>query len=262
MVGGDDGFAHRQAQAHARRGGFAFAASEFLEDPAFGASGHAGAIVADRDAQFLVLHGRAQLDGAASRRVLGRVFQQVAEHALDQHAVAFHQRQLGQAGHRHLVRGQWFAHGRQRRAHQFLYRLPFQPQRRVAALQPGHVQQVGHQRMHALGLVAHRADGVLHIGRQHGLLACQRVGHADQAGQRRAQVVRHRGKQRVAQLLGFHADQRLLRHLDIMQALERDGDQRGVGFDLTPRFGIGEQAAARRGQRQDAAGAHGAFSGR
>ena len=191
----------------------------------------------------------------------GRVFQQVAEHALDQHAVAFHQRQLGQAGHRHLVRGQWFAHGRQRRAHQFLYRLPFQPQRRVAALQPGHVQWLATSAC-MLGLVAHRADGVLHIGRQRGLLACQRVGHADQAGQRRAQVVRHRGKQRVAQLLGFHADQRLLRHLDIMQALERDGDQRGVGFDLTPRFGIGEQAAARRGQRQDAAGAHGAFSGR
>ena len=90
---------------------------------------------------------------------------------------------------------------------------------------------------------SHRADGVLHIGRQRGLLAL-RVGHADQAGQRRAQVVRHRGKQRVAQL-GFHADQRLLRHLDIMQALERDGDQRGVGFDLTPRFGIENRLRAR-----------------
>ena len=195
VVRADDGFAHRQAEADAGGGGFAFAAGEFLEDAAFGAGRDAGAVVADRDAQLAVLRHGVQADGAAGRRVLGGIFQQIAEHPFDQHAVAFDQRQPGQAVDRDPMRRQRFAHGGQRGADQFLDRLPLQPQRGVAALQPRHVEQVGDQRVHALRLVAHSADGVLDVGRQRVLAPRQRVGHADQAGERRAQVVRDRGQQ-------------------------------------------------------------------
>ncbi|MNQ69349.1 hypothetical protein D3C85_839400 [compost metagenome] len=203
------------------------------------------------------MDGGMQVQGAAGRRVLGGVFQQIAQHAFDQYAVAFHQRQLRQTGHRDPVRGQRLPHGRKRGAHQFFDGLPFQAQRGVAVLQPRHVQQIGNQRVHSLCLVAHGADGFLDVRGQSGLLAHQRVGHAHQAGQRRAQIVRDRGQQGVAQLFGFHADQGLLRHFHIMQPLQRNGDQGGVGLDLAARIGMREQAAARRRQRQHAARAHG-----
>ncbi len=194
---------------------------------------------------------------AARRRVLGRVFQQVAQHALDQHAVAFHERQMRQAVHGDAVRGQWFAHGGKRGADQLFDGLPFQAQRRVAVLQPRHVQQVGDQRVHALGLVAHGADGLVDVGRQRRLLAHKGVRHADQAGQRGAQVMRHGRQQRIAQPLGFHADQRLLRDFHIVQAFQRNGNERGIGLDLAARVRIQEQTATRGRQRQHAARAHG-----
>ncbi len=54
----------------------------------------------------------------------------------------------------------------------------------------------------------------------------QRIGQRDQRGQRRAHVVRDRAQQRVAQPLRFHLDHRLLRHLDVVHALQRDRDLR------------------------------------
>ncbi|MNV46818.1 hypothetical protein D3C71_1386630 [compost metagenome] len=159
------------------------------------------------------------------------------------------------------MRGQGFAHGGQRRAYQLFDGLPFQTQRRVVALQPRHIQQIDDQRMHALGLVAHGADGFLYIVGQRARPARQRVGHADQAGERCAQVMRHRRQQRVAQPFRFHADQRLLRHLDVVQPFQGNGDKRGVGFDLAARIGMREQAAAGRGQGQHAACAHRRFQG-
>ncbi|MNI30696.1 hypothetical protein D3C73_845500 [compost metagenome] len=140
MVSLDDGLAHRQAQAHAGRCGFAVAAREFFEDAAFGARRDARAVVAHGHAQHVVVNRCVNVHGAAGGRVLGGVFKQVAQHALDQHPIALHQRQVRQGGHGHAVRGQGLAHGGQRRAHQFFNGLPFQAQWRVVALQPRHIQ--------------------------------------------------------------------------------------------------------------------------
>ena len=59
----------------------------------------------------------------------------------------------------------------------------------------------------------------------------QRLGHADQRRQRRAQVVRDRGQQRIAQPLRFHLHRRPLRDVDVVDALERDREQRRAGVE-------------------------------
>ena len=161
---------------------------------------------------------------------------QRCEHALDQH-VAFHQRQLGQAGHRHGARPVV------RAAAQFLYRLPFQPQRRVAALQPC----PGWPPAHACWGRASRGWCPAHrpAARVAGVPACRSCRPAGSGVRRSCDTA-------ASSELRSFSDSMLTSACcatDIMQALERDGDQRGVGFDLTPRFGIGEQAA-RRGQRR------------
>ena len=55
------------------------------------------------------------------------------------------------------------------------------------------------------------------------------VGQAHQRRQRRAQVVRDRRQQRVAQALGLDLHGAALRHVDVMDALQRDRQQRGAG---------------------------------
>ena len=70
----------------------------------------------------------------------------------------------------------------------------------------------------------------------------QRLGQADQRRERRAQVVRQRRQQRIAQPLGFHLHQRLLRDLDVVHALERDRGQRGEGVELPPLLGDSSSA--------------------
>ena len=84
----------------------------------------------------------------------------------------------------------------------------------------------------------------------------QRVGHADQRGQRRAQVVRDRGEQRVAQALRLHLHRRALRHVHVVDALQRDRQQRRAGVEQAALLGPGQARRVARLDRQHAAHAH------
>ncbi|SQE13500.1 hypothetical protein BP312_01351 [Bordetella pertussis] len=201
------------------------------------------------------------VDGTAGRRVFGGIFQQVAQHPFDQDAIAFHQRQGRKRRDRDGAILQRGVHGRQGRAHQFLDRLPLAPQRRIVALQPRHVQQVDDQRVHAPRLVLHGGHG-FERGRRHGGgRALQGLGHAEQAGQRRAQIVRDRRQQGVAQAFGFDTEQRLLGDFHIVQPFDGDGDQGGVGVELAARRRRAVERRAGVVQGQHAAHPHGRAQG-
>ncbi len=81
-------------------------------------------------------------------------------------------------------------------------------------------------------------------------------GQADQRGERRPQVVRQRGEQRVAQPLGFHLDQHLLGHLDVMHALEGDRGERRERVELPLLLGDQQDPAILGPDREHAARSH------
>ena len=78
-----------------------------------------------------------------------------------------------------------------------------------ARLQARHVQQVAHQPVQPLGLSCDRFQQLApRAGRRARAVLEERAGRAGDHGQRRAQVVRDRAQQRVAQPLGLDADLR------------------------------------------------------
>ncbi len=68
--------------------------------------------------------------------------------------------------------------------------------------------------------------------------------------------MRQRGQQRIAQTLGFHAYQRVLRHFDIMHALQRNRGQGGERVQLLLLFRDQDPAPAVRQDHQHAPGTH------
>ena len=247
---GDDGAADGQAQPDARCRALLAPALELLEQRFFAPGRDARATVFDDEADlgptFVVRCTHRQ--GRARRRVLRSVLEQVDEHAFHQHGVQVQQRQvIGQVD----GNGAAFEHtlaGAQGAADDFFQRLPLQVQRHGAGLQPRHVEQVDHECVHALRRFA---DGAGHLGlrRGHGRPgARQRLGQAYQRRQRRAQVVRHRRQQRVAQPLALHLHRAGLRHVDVVDAFERDRQQRRAGVEQLHFFGRPD-ACRRRGGR-------------
>ena len=84
----------------------------------------------------------------------------------------------------------------------------------------------------------------------------QRIGHAGQRRQRRAQVVRDRAQQRVAQPLRLHLHRRLLRDVDVVDALQRDRQQRREGVEQPALLRHVQPLRIAQRQRDDAAHAH------
>src|SRR5215472_15675204 len=113
----------------------------------------------------------------------------------------------------------------ERAANDLLDRLPFAPELDLAALDAGHVEQIINQRVHPARLFGDRTSGVALQPCKFRLGQLERFRETDESGQRGSEVVRERGEQRIAQTLRFHVKQRLLRDLDVMDALESDRDQ-------------------------------------
>ncbi len=84
-----------------------------------------------------------------SRRVLGSIFQQIAQHALNQYCIETDQRKLVRNPYFYFMSEQRRAAGAQCAADHFLKRLPLQIQFHFATLDSRHIQQIGHQCAHA-----------------------------------------------------------------------------------------------------------------
>ncbi|EWS54666.1 hypothetical protein X551_02511 [Methylibium sp. T29] len=249
----DDRAADRQAQAHAGGGRLALAAHELLEQRLLSASRQARAKIAHADDQLLALHPGADRHRAAGGRVLRGVLQQVAQHALDQRRIEAHQRQAIRQLGAHRVARQGRAKRAQRATHHLLDRLPLPVELHRAALQSRHVEQLADHRVQAPRL---RAECPRHLLRLALRAVDQGVGQAVERRQRRAQVVRQRRQQRVAQALRLDLDRRLLRHLDVVHALQGDRGQHRKGLELAALLGDQQQPRLRGLQRQHAARAH------
>ena len=123
----------------------------------------------------------------------------------------------------------------QRAADHLLERLPLRGCSRTdAALEPRHVQQVVDQRVHA-GAPARRSPArsrcwpMPAAGRA---CACSDSASPTSAASGVRRSCEMRRQQRVAQALGLHLHRRLLRHVDVVHALQRDREQRGEGVEL------------------------------
>ncbi|MNT42896.1 hypothetical protein D3C72_1793360 [compost metagenome] len=91
--------------------------------------------------------------------------------------------------------GERVAHGGKAGANQFFHRLPLHVGPDIATLQPGHVKQVHHHRPHPPGLLQHGGYRLIQRRGQRRFAALHGFGHADQAGQRGAQVMGDSGQQ-------------------------------------------------------------------
>ncbi len=184
------------------------------------------------------------------------VLEDVVEHALDQRRIELDQRQIPVELDFHRVPDECRLRRLERAAHDLLERQPLPAELHFAALDARHVEQVVDERAHPARFVGDGLRGLeLRTGRgRRGHR--ERFGQADQRGERRTQVVRERGEQRVAEPLGFHLNQRLLGHLDVMHALERDRGERGKRVELPLLLGDQQDPAILGLDREHAARAH------
>src|SRR6185369_16009027 len=90
----DDRATDRKTETHAGRGRLAHAAGEFLEYRLLLALRYTRPRVGDTDEQVVAGDLCRNRDRRTGGRVLGRVLDQVVEHALDQRRVEFDQRQI------------------------------------------------------------------------------------------------------------------------------------------------------------------------
>ena len=84
-----------------------------------------------------------------------------------------------------------------------------------------------------------------------------RLGRAQDARQRRAQIVRDGREQGVAHALALHGDLGLLRHLHKMHTLQGQGDLAGTGIEQAALLGHPQLLRRTQLQHQHAARAHG-----
>ena len=151
--------------------------------------------------------------------------------------------------------GQSLAHLRQRAAHQFVHRQPFTLELHAALLQARHGQQVVHQLLQRLCLIANLHQHVMR--RPLRRMWQGRLGRAQNARQRRAQIMRDGREQGVAHALALHGDLGLLRHLHKMHTLQCQGNLAGTGFKQTALLGHPQLLRRTQLQYQHAARAHG-----
>jgi len=93
------------------------------------------------------------------------VLQQVDEHLLHEHRVHRDHRQLRGEIDGDRARCELRLEASERRAHQLLHGDPLALRREAAGLQPGHIEQVRHQALQALRLVADRVEQLVVRGR-------------------------------------------------------------------------------------------------
>ena len=187
---------------------------------------------------------------APGRRVLRRVFQQIDQHAFNQQGVEAHQRQVARQPHFESMLFKHMSRGVERGSHHLFQRLPLQVQPHFAALDASHIEQIADEGAHASRFVLDGFRGFRLRRRQGRLGHCQRFRQAHEHGQRGSQVMGQRGQQRIAQSLRLHAHQSILSDSNVVDPLERDGDQRGEGIQKLPLLRYLEQPPILRTQCQ------------
>ena len=254
----DDGAADRQAQADAGRGAFLAAALEHLEDRLLAVPRQARSVVVDRDLDTLGRRPRrVDLDRRARRACTWR---RSPAGCTAPARTAPHRRApaAGPAGSDTRTRRGSSVPSMARKA------LP------IASSSGSHCRfsctwpdcrRAMSSRLFTCELMrsaASRIDRASSACRPPGddSRHRQRVGHADQRRQRRAQVVRNRGQQRIAQALRLHLHRRALRHVDVVDALQRDREQRRAGVEQAALLRPGQPRRVARLDRQHAAHAH------
>ena len=134
--------------------------------------------------------------------------------------------------------------------------MPLAAQGHIAGIQPGHVEQIADQSGQAGRLLVHGLRRFQRGRRQGRADQEQRIGEPDQRRQRCAQVVREGGQDRTAQPFRDHVELRGLRHIDVVQALDGDGDQRCQRFEQGDGLRRQIGRVRREGDGQHAAHAH------
>ena len=190
---------------------------------------------------------------AAGRSVLRCVLQQIDQDSFDQQRIEAHQRQVAGDVHVHHVAQQRRAHGIQRRTHHLFQRLPLQIEFDFTAFYARHVQKIADQRDHPARLILDGLRGLQLRRRQRRFGERQGLREAHENGQRRPQIVRQGGEQRISQPLRLHPHQCVLRHLHVVYAFERDGYQCRKGVEQLPLFGYAQQPPVLRFDGQYAA---------
>ena len=145
-------------------------------------------------------------------------------------------------------------HLRERDADELFEHLPLAIEEDGAGVEACHVEQVVDEARQALRFVGERFQQRPRLGRGRFVEA---GGRAGDGCQRRAQVVRDRAEQRIAELLGFDLHLGLVGFEQRLIALDGKGDEARAGFERATFFGIEEAVriarAARRGRRSCAA---------
>ena len=183
---------------------------------------------------------RADPDGGVGRRVAGGVGQQVAQHLGHPPPVGQHQGQVGRHVNLQGVPAPAAAEGVPGPVHQHHRLGGFGQHRQGARLDAGHVQQVGHQVVHVVGLVLDDAEELAHHARVRlGGGAQHRGGGALDGRQGRPQLVADHAQELGPQpLLFLHRRQVLHGHHEGLHrpvpgqdggGVEQDGDAAPVG---------------------------------
>src|ERR1700733_11096617 len=129
---------------------------KFLEDLVEVLGRNARATVRDLHYYGVALVSRRELERAPLRRVLGGVLEQVDEHLLDQHGVDRHEREILRQAYVDLSITQPFIHAIQYGADDLLERLPLFRNLHRSRRDLGHVEEVLHEAVEALGFLVDR----------------------------------------------------------------------------------------------------------
>ena len=253
----DNGTADCEPEADAGCRRFARAAGELVEDRFALGGGHARTVITDADQQLIVGHVGGDPDAAAGRCVFAGVLEQIVEHSLDKDRVELHQRQIGRQRDLDTLVGECGLDRLERAADDFLDRLPFTAKLHVAAFDACHVEQIVDQCIHPAGFAGDGLGGVALHARKRGPGQLERLCEAHQRGEGRAQIVGQGSEQGIAQTLGLHADERGLRHLHVVHALERNRDQRRERVQVASLLGHQQLPPIRCLDREHAACSHG-----
>ncbi len=137
-----DGVADGKPKADPGDGGFFIAAGKFGEDRLFLAGRQTPALIPNRYRHKTTQALHAHADLSTGGRVFDGIFQQINQHAFNQHGVAMQQRQCRWKVELDRMLCQCTLDGLDRTADQLFQRVPILTQLQVTGLQARHLQEV------------------------------------------------------------------------------------------------------------------------
>ena len=164
----------------------------------------------------------ADVNGRAGSGVFCCVVEQVEQRLLEQHRINIEHRQVGREAHLDAVVGEDLARALKRAPDDFAHIMQSGVRYDRARFEPRHIEQIGDEPIEPVRLVDDGGEqvGLLRIRERIGEIA-QRAGRAEHRRERRLEIVRDRGQQRRAQMVGLCRPPDPLHILDKMDALDR-----------------------------------------